>query len=182
METTSGDLLDLFLILILVISAYTDLSQRKIFNIVTFSAIVMGLVLNLLFFGWSGFLNSLLAFGVGFLVFLIIYVLGGLGGGDVKLIGAIGAIKGFPFILDAMFLSIFTGGIFALLVMVWNGVLRRSLKNIFRLIVTFLFPGFKAETLKKENSQKIPYGFCIALGTITALILNRYLQIRLFVY
>jgi len=171
LEKIFTDPLDLFLILTLVISAYTDLRERKIFNVVTFPAMLIGLILNFIISGWDGLLNSLLALGIGFVVFFIFYIFGGMGGGDVKLMGAIGAIKGFPFIIDAMFLSIFCGGIMALIVIVWKGVLWKSLKHIFRTIITTLIPTFKTEPLKKEDSYKIPYGFCIALGTFIALIL-----------
>jgi len=179
LEEIFNTISDLFLILLLVISAYTDLRKRKILNFITFPAIVIGLILNLIFGGWDGLLNGCLGFLIGFTVFFLLYVFGGMGGGDVKLMGAIGAIKGFPFIIDAMFLSIFCGGILAVIVIIRKGAVWISLKRIFRLIVTILIPGLKTEHVKKEDTYKIPYGFCIALGTFIALSLIKIFQLSI---
>jgi len=107
-------------------------------------------------------------------------MMGGMGGGDVKLMAAIGAIMGYPFILDAMFYSIMFGGFVALLVLAWKKTLIKSLKNVFRAILTFLIPGIFSVPLNAKDSYKIPYGFCIAVGTLFAYIITEYFQISFF--
>ena len=44
--------------------------------------------------GWPGVLTALAGTAVGFAVFLIFYLLGGMGGGDVKLMAGFGALLG----------------------------------------------------------------------------------------
>ncbi|MBN2008858.1 prepilin peptidase [candidate division KSB1 bacterium] len=176
----SNKILSILLIIIVIVAAYTDITRRKIHNILTLPAIVVGLALNVILPGQSGIWNSLLGFAVGFGIFLVMFLFGGMGGGDVKLMGAIGAFKGYPFILDAMLFSIFTGGILALLVMAFRGTLLKGLKNIAQSVFSFLIPHVQAEPLIKEDSHKIPFGFCIAVGTIVAVISDKVFQFHFF--
>ncbi|MEZ5364479.1 MAG: A24 family peptidase [Bryobacterales bacterium] len=71
-----------------------DLWRREISNVVTASAFTVGVALNGYLHGWDGVVNSLLGGVIGFAVFLLFFVLGGMGGGDVKLMAAFGAIIG----------------------------------------------------------------------------------------
>jgi len=45
--------------------------------------------------GWRGAVTALAGTVVGFAVFLIFYLLGGMGGGDVKLMAGFGALAGY---------------------------------------------------------------------------------------
>ncbi len=159
---------DILLILLLVISLTADLITHKIYNCVTFPAVAVGLLVNILNHGVSGLTSSMLGFAIGFCVFAIVFAFGGVGGGDVKLMAAVGAIGGYPFILNACFYGILTGGIMAIAVMVWKGTFWRGLKNIFRLSFSFVIPGLKTEALKLSNSEKIPYGAALSVGTFIA--------------
>ena len=80
----------------ILIALYTDLRYYKIHNALTLPLIISGLVVMTIHggFGWNGLLDSLAAlFVVGF-PFLITYMLGGGGAGDVKLMMGIGAWSG----------------------------------------------------------------------------------------
>lgn len=160
--------IDVCLLALLLISGYTDLRCRKVYNAVTFPAIGIGLLLNPVLFGIPGLKSALIGFAVGFGLFLLIYVLGGIGGGDVKLVGAIGALGGYPFIVYAIFYSALVGGGIAVLELIWQKRLLRSLKNIFITIFSFLIPRMKTIPLDPRESIKVPYGFGIAAGTFWA--------------
>lgn len=84
------------LFIIFVISAYTDLAHHKVYNWVTIPGIIAGLLLNFAFQGFQGLGNSLLGLIIGGGLFLIFFLMGGMGGGDVKLMGAVGALGGYP--------------------------------------------------------------------------------------
>jgi prepilin peptidase CpaA len=163
-------LLVLLAILILV-SSITDLKYNTIYNWVTLPGVILGLLLNTWFFGFEGLKLSLAGLGIGFGALLPFFIFGGIGGGDIKLLAAIGALKGYPFILYALFYGILVGGIFALFVMVKHGVLQRSLKNIFLRIFRLVVSGHKNVPLKKEESYTVPYGVAISLGTVWAFIM-----------
>lgn len=71
-----------------------DLRTRTISNWTTFGAMAAGLLYHSVTGGWSGLGSSLIGLIVGFCAFLVFYLLGGMGGGDVKLMAGFGAILG----------------------------------------------------------------------------------------
>src|SRR5690554_6275886 len=89
----------ILLFLLLVMSVYHDYRTQKIPNKITVPAIVAGVVLSTTYYGFSGLKASLIGFLVGFLIFLIPFIMGGMGAGDVKLMAAIGAVMGVKFVL-----------------------------------------------------------------------------------
>ena len=64
--------------------------------------------------GWHGALYALGGAAAGFGVFLIFYLLGGMGGGDVKLMAGFGALLGTERLLGAALLTAGVGGVLAL--------------------------------------------------------------------
>ena len=122
--------------------------------------------------------HSFLGLVFGFLPLFVIFVVGGLGGGDVKLMAAIGAIKGYPFVVYALFYAALVGGLLAIVTMIWRGVFFRSMRNIVRTILTALIPGFETVPLDPKDSYPIHFGFAICMGTLWALI-DQLLGVRL---
>src|SRR2546430_15989255 len=78
-----------------------DLGWRRISNWTSGGALAGGLIAHYLQKGWSGAWHALLGALIGFGVFLIFYLLGGMGGGDVKLMAGFGALLGDGRILPA---------------------------------------------------------------------------------
>src|SRR3954447_22625979 len=97
---------DITLILLVTATALFDLRSGKIPNALTYPACIFGLGLSIAEGGGLGLTNSLAGLAVGFLPFFVLYLSGGLGGGDVKLMAAVGALMGFPFSLNALITSV----------------------------------------------------------------------------
>ena len=76
------------------IALVTDLKRRRIPNWLTVTATVLGISWNLSEQGTAGLLMSLGGFATGFGILLVLWLIGGGGGGDVKLMGAVGAWLG----------------------------------------------------------------------------------------
>jgi prepilin peptidase CpaA len=163
-------LLNSILIVLIIIVCYSDIRWNRIHNIVTIPALLTGVLLNLLFTGSAGLKLSLIGMTIGFCILLLLFLAGGIGGGDIKLLAAIGAIKGYPFILWATFYGVLVGGIIALFVMARYGVMWQSIKNICYRGWCLVVPGLKYVPLDKSASLKIPYGVAIGIGTIWALL------------
>jgi prepilin peptidase CpaA len=72
--------------------------------------------------GWSGLADGLLGATLGFVVFLIPYGLGGLGGGDVKLMAGFGALTGMHGVLPALVLVSVAGAATSVLYLLWSRV------------------------------------------------------------
>jgi prepilin peptidase CpaA len=80
-----------------------DLAKRRISNWIPVAAALAGFAIHIHGNGWKGALSAALGLVAGFCVFLVFYVLGGMGGGDVKLMAGFGAILGIERLLPAAF-------------------------------------------------------------------------------
>jgi prepilin peptidase CpaA len=81
------------------VAAVSDWRTRRLPNWLTVSAFVAALVTHTVSGGLSGLGFSLLGFATGFGILLVLWLIGGGGGGDVKLMGALGAWLGVRFTL-----------------------------------------------------------------------------------
>ena len=157
-------------LLLLVLCAYWDVRYRRIPNWATLPGIALGLGLNGLFFGWHGLKTSGLGLLVGFGALLVLFVLGWMGGGDVKLMAAVGALKGYPFVVSALFYSLIVALVIGVAMLIWNRKTLRTLKNMFYVIGSRVSRLVPKQNIDREQTQKIPFGLAIVLGTIWAMI------------
>jgi len=135
-----------------------DLARRHIANWIPAAALAGGFGWQIGQSGWQGVLTALAGTVVGFAVFLIFYLLGGMGGGDVKLMAGFGALLGAGRLLEAALWTAGIGGIIALVALGWKA-LRRSSRA----------PGtLSAE--EREREASIPYAPAIALGVWLSLV------------
>ena len=93
-----------------------DLRRRQISNWIPGAAFLSGVVLQTVQHGWRGTGSALLGTLAGAGVFLIFYLLGGMGGGDVKLMAGFGALLGAKQLLNAALWTAGCGGVMALAV------------------------------------------------------------------
>lgn len=176
---------DYILLALLLAALFFDLTRKKIPNFLTFPVMLWGLLAHTITGGAEGFLFSVYGLLLGLAIFFIPFMLGGMGGGDVKLLGAIGAIKGLQFVFYAAVFTAFCGGILAVIYLIYNRQLLRILKKILAFVavplLTLLYFRFRnpylnqlslllssAETHSEEKVY-LPYGVAIAAGTIIAL-------------
>jgi prepilin peptidase CpaA len=99
-----------------------DLARRTISNWLSLAALAAGLGCQLAANGWMGLAWGALGAVSGFAVFLVFYLLGGMGGGDVKLMAGFGAMLGAGRLLSAAYFTALMGGIFAALVLLFSFV------------------------------------------------------------
>lgn len=108
----------LLALLVGVAAVVEDLRFRTISNWTTLGAMVAGVAYHTVTGGWSELGSSLLGLVVGFCAFLVFYLLGGMGGGDVKLMAGFGAILGGATAsVQAAIFAAGVGGILALAVL-----------------------------------------------------------------
>ena len=157
--TLHSILIDIVLAVSLLISLVTDLKTRKILNIVTYPTAILGIIINSIFFQMEGLRFSVIGWIVGFGVFWILNVLAGIGMGDVKLIAAIGALKGYFFTLNAMIYIALIGGVIAIAYAIITGQLTVILMNMFNKL-------FNQKSEIKYESKYLPYGPAIVFGVL----------------
>src|SRR6201981_2942600 len=100
----------ILIVIVGVAAVLEDLTRRRISNWTSGGAVIAGLIVHLAQNGWTGAMHSLFGSVIGFGVFLIFYLLGGMGGGDVKLMAGFGALLGDARIVPAALLPAAAGG------------------------------------------------------------------------
>ena len=144
-----------------ILAVAEDLWRREISNWTSLAAFAGGFGLHLFERGAQGIGSVFLSVLAGFCVFLAFYLLGGMGGGDVKLMAGFGAVLGKPAILmEAALLTAFIGGVMALFVLLVRG-LRRLVRT----------PETYDETVAEKRAH-IPYAPAITLGVWLSLLGN----------
>ncbi len=78
-------------VIVLGVATFTDLRSRRIPNWLVFPFFGCGFVVWVWLHGWQGAQQSLSGAGLGLLIYGFLFLMGGMGAGDVKLCAAIGA-------------------------------------------------------------------------------------------
>jgi prepilin peptidase CpaA len=97
-----------------------DLRRRQISNWIPVFVLTGGMALHFAERGWYGMLSSAGGALCGFAVFLVFYILGGMGGGDVKLMAGFGGLLGPDRLWLASWWTAILGAVFALMVLMWS--------------------------------------------------------------
>jgi prepilin peptidase CpaA len=87
------------------LAAFTDWRTCRIPNKLTLPACVAGFLYQIAFHGWAGLADGGLAFAIAFGTFFLLWMIGGGGGGDVKLMGALSVWLGVTLTLYVMVVS-----------------------------------------------------------------------------
>jgi prepilin peptidase CpaA len=90
-----------------------DIARRRVSNWTSGAALASGLVLHYAEQGWRGAAAAATGAALGFAVFLVFYLLNGMGGGDVKLMAGFGSLLGPDAILCAAWIAAVVGGLMA---------------------------------------------------------------------
>jgi prepilin peptidase CpaA len=154
------------------VAAATDVRKGLVYNWLTLPAILLGIGLSIFQEGWTGLGLSILGMVLGGGALLIPFCLGGMGGGDVKLMAAIGAIMGPLFVGETLLVSILAGGIMALGLMIIRGKLIPTLiwyggclKTIGR---TLLYQGTALTFPKSPEAGTAPFAVSIFIGVVVS--------------
>lgn len=149
-----------------------DIPTRRIPNWLTLGGAMAAFFFYLFVDGPSGTTRSLLGWAVGIGCFLPLFLLGGLGAGDVKLLACIGAWLGpAPALWTALYAAI-AGGVLALIVALATGYLRSAFDNVYLLLAHFRAVGVRPHpelTLERGKGPRLPYAVPITVGVIAAM-------------
>ena len=165
----------LIIFLLLVIAALIDVRARKIPNLLTYQAMAVALSYHCLRDGLDGLIFSGGGLALGTVFFILPYLMGGMGAGDAKLMGAVGAIIGPYGVFVACLLTAIVGGFYSLLTLLSNlqysrGLITRSAMTLKAFALTKQFIPIPAP--EDEKKPKLCYGLAIAIGTILYILLE----------
>jgi prepilin peptidase CpaA len=155
----------------LVVSVVTDVLRREILDVVTYPLMAVGLGTRLFTEGvgdfQSGMLSGLVS-GAGLAVLLVPAALRGrMGWGDVKLMGGVGAVLGFPAVMAAAAFISLVGALQAVVTLLWHGAVWDTLAAVMRRWAARV--RLASADAQPAAQRHIPYGVAIALGTFWAL-------------
>ena len=106
------------------------------------------------------------------LVPVVLYRAGAMGGGDVKLFAAMGALMRPLIGVEAQFYAFVATGIISLGILAWEGKLLRVLGNTLALAVNPFLPKDKRREVTPEMMTWVRFGPGICAGTIVATIVH----------
>jgi prepilin peptidase CpaA len=155
-----------------VTAAISDVGWRKIPRAFTFVALGVGLA-----FHWAtgNGLSAAAAAFVGFGIGLTLFRLGAIGGGDVKLITALGALLGLGRWVVAMEVAVIVAGVIAFIQVCRRGMVRQTFHNMGLLVRGVWTRGLVEHpvvNLRNPSLVRMPFGLAAALGTLAALVMN----------
>lgn len=149
-----------------------DVKSRRIPNFITFPAMLAGLSLHLALGGWRQLLSSLAAGLICGVIFLVFYIAGGMGAGDVKLITAVGCIAGLPHVAYLLVLTALCGGAMALVLALARGRLQQTIFNVGAIASHHSQEGLQPHpdlNLSNLDTLRLPYALAIAGGSLLTL-------------
>lgn len=173
---TPNDLACHFLLItMLAWAVLMDLRTRKIHNWLTVSLAVIGLAHALGPYSQITIAQSIGGLLVGFALPLLLFAVGVIGAGDVKLLAGVGAWVGPGTVLMVLLITAVVGGLLAVLLAMWDGRMFVLFKNTWIIALSLA----NARRLGMENTKAIgrtctstrtlPYAVPIWIGTALTL-------------
>ena len=154
----------------LLIATAIDLRTRRIPNVVTALMAATGVALAVT--GASGLSLPAVGAGVALGVLLMLpgHLLGATGAGDVKLMGAVGALLGPGLIVRAFLFTAVAGGVLAVLVAARRGRLATTIRGTAHLVAQ---PSDAPHNLATAGpGRRFAYGPAIAVGSLLAAVIG----------
>lgn len=158
-------------LIVVAIATFTDLRSRRIPNWLVLPFLLVGIIVSTWVLGWAGLAHSLEGIGLGALLFGILYFMGGMGMGDVKLVAAIGAWVGPSQLGLALVITGIAGGLMALCWAAAGGFLGELFNGTGDLIFGMKERGMRPPpdlVLSNPAKRKLPYAPAIAIGTLVS--------------
>jgi prepilin peptidase CpaA len=153
-------------------AAASDLRTRRIPNVLTFGGAAMAMVVHGILGGTASLAMCLGGWLLGIALFFPFFAMRGLGGGDVKLLGALGACLGPYAVLYVGFYSTLAGGVLAVVVALKARYLRQALANLKFLGTFWLTVGVRpvdGVTLDDKGSPRLAYAVPMMAGLLVTL-------------
>ncbi|MEJ2660736.1 MAG: A24 family peptidase [Desulfobacteraceae bacterium] len=156
------------LVALLLVIVMIDLHTFRIPNLITMPFALMAMTYYGVIYGYAGLLFSLAGLGIGMTLLLVPYMMGGLGGGDVKFFGMVGAFLGPKVVVTAFFFVAIVGGVYAVNMIILHSQGFRS-SVIFMRAALFEFILTRNILLGSDalcsGRPRLKYGMAIAFGT-----------------
>jgi prepilin peptidase CpaA len=169
------------------VAAVMDVWKFKVYNALTFPLFLSGLAYHGAAGGMQELEGSLMGALFGFSALIVIYAMGGIGAGDVKLMAAVGAWLCMPLTFYVFLLGALASGAYAVVLVLSSGSLRERWIDLqvmfFRIIAFGQYLGadgrLEAELKRPDRRYRlVPFGAMLALGLAVVILWHIYLSIE----
>jgi prepilin peptidase CpaA len=157
------DVQSVILLLVTGLCAFTDARWGKVYNVVTYPSALIGLGLSFYLSPPTPFMSAL-GLLTGLIFFGFVRKISGMGAGDVKLMAALGAIKGLPFLLYGTFYILCAATVTGLILIVWQGRMVPVMKWVAQTLVSVVSPKYSRPSLDHEMTP-MPFAPAIFIGS-----------------
>ncbi|ANE49002.1 hypothetical protein SY83_17855 [Paenibacillus swuensis] len=156
----------------MLIALITDTTRMIIPNTLTVGGAAAGLLYHTTISGWEGFLFSFAGLASGFGLLVLLYAFGGIGAGDVKLFGAIGAITGTLFVIECLMYSIIYGAFIGILLFIIKKQLLYRISKIYYQMISLMWAD-KVKIRWRNGSEnqymQFPFMYAVFPAGLTSL-------------
>lgn len=159
--------------LLMTAALFTDIRSMTIPNVITVFFFTTGFMYHIIVGGWTGLLYAAGGAAAGFIPLLALHLVKGIGAGDVKLFGALGAWIGVGSVLGVMLYAILYAGLIGVVLLVFN---RPFCRRMMTGIATLFMLGSRWSKvdwpLRTAMGTTFPFMLAAAPGAITALLVG----------
>ncbi|HEY6802076.1 MAG TPA: A24 family peptidase [Pyrinomonadaceae bacterium] len=158
------------LLLVTAVCAVTDARSGKVYNVVTYPTALLGIGLS--FYATPPTpVMSFLGLLVGLAFFGFLRRLSGMGAGDVKLMAALGALKGLPFLAYSTFYILCAAAATGLVLIAWQGRLIPVLRWVAQTLASTMRPKYAQQNSTHEMTP-MPFAPAIFIGSVVSIYLE----------
>ncbi|KNY25075.1 A24 family peptidase [Pseudobacteroides cellulosolvens] len=160
------------LFMVIALAVYNDIRSFKIKNLITYPAVIFGIVINTYFYGIHGLKDTIIAVFIPIIVLFIFFTLRMLGAGDIKLYCAIGAIMGCKFVAVCLVYSFLVGGFISVTIL----LLRKNVLQRFKILFNYikativLMKVDKYQDFTNDKNGLFRFSYAVLGGTIISLV------------
>lgn len=182
-QTSRGFFLLSLCFVVVFAATWSDVATRRIPNVLTYPAILLGLLLNaalplvlesagrtsaLVLLGSSGTLEALQGFGLCAAIGIVSFMARGLGGGDVKLLAAVGAMLGLHAVVAVLFNTLLIAALLGIVNWFAGGSLMRRLQSFAHAIYFSVVMKADMRSVYRFRPTEGPFALSLLLGLVLA--------------
>lgn len=148
------------------LATFTDLRFGKIYNWLTVPTAIAALLASYFFSNWVGVGQALFSLVLGMALYGWLFGLRIMGGGDVKLLMALGAWGGPEYTIEVAVLGILVGGVLALVLLTVTGRLPGFIRRFYHFLLTLFVKNLEVELPKVDKSFTMPFGIPLCIAAV----------------
>lgn len=149
-----------------------DIRTRRIPNVLTLGFPIVALIFHVTMSGPTGATTVAGGWATGLAIFLPLFLLGGMGAGDVKLLAAFGAWLGVRGALETAVAAGVIGGVLALGLALTRSYASQAFANIWNLLLYWRVAGIRPHptlTLDQHDGPRLAYAIPISIGALVSI-------------